>query len=488
VQKIRQVALIEPRQSGIHVFTKVRLPRLGLPVLATQLDRMGVRARVFAESLAPIDWRFVGESQAVFLSALTTTANRAYALAAQVKAAAPATATVIGGPHATFLPEEALGTGTIDYAFRGEADSAVEDLLAVLSGEAEMGSCPGLSGIVDGAVRHAPDRELLHDLDLVPAPDFTLMAGKHRMALEPMEFSRGCHYDCDFCSVVRMFGRKCRLQSIDAALDKLERKVFTEKSLGLKPSGVFVYDDNHTANRQWAKQLWEAAVSRGLEPPFVSMQTRADVTQDEDLMAILKRANCRLLFWGIESIDDATLAAAGKHQTVQQVEAALDVARSFGITVHGMFVVGFDGDTPDTVRRTTDWALRHRLESIQILVLTPFPGTPVFARLSSAGRIVDTNWDHYDAQHVVFQPSSTTRFGLQVATIKAMSRFYSLPRVASLANRYHLAAAYMRAQGHRLVRAWVRASENRTYVRGLKAAEREEHDPGRGPGVTAKHE
>jgi len=477
MQKIRQVALIEPRQSGIHVFTKVPLPRLGLPVLATQLDRMGVKARVFAESLAPIDWRFVGESQAVFLSALTTTANRAYTVAAQAKAVAPTATTVIGGPHATFLPEEALGTGVIDYAFRGEADGAVEELIGVLSGEAEIKSCPGLSGIVDGVVHHARDREPVQDLDRVPAPDLTLMAGRHRMALEPMEFSRGCPYDCEFCSVVRMFGRRCRHQSIDAALDKLERKAFMEKSLGLKPSPVFVYDDNHTANREWAKNLWEAAVSRGLAPPFVSMQTRADVTQDRDLMAILRRANCRLLFWGIESIENATLAAMGKRQTVQQVEGALHVARSFGMKVHGMFVVGFDGDTPETVRRTTDWALRHKLESIQVLVLTPFPGTPVFTRLANAGRIVDTNWDHYDAQHVVFQPSSTTRFRLQVATIKAMSRFYSLPRVAGLANRYHLTAAYLRAQGHRLVRAWVRASENRAYVRSLKAAERLEHHP-----------
>jgi anaerobic magnesium-protoporphyrin IX monomethyl ester cyclase len=471
MRRIQQVALIEPRPPGIHVFTGIRLPRLGLPILATQLERMGVKARAFVESLAPIDWQYVRESQAVFLSAVTSTANRTYALAAEAKAQTPGITTVVGGPHATFLPEEALATGAVDYAFRGEADSAVPDLLAVLSGEAEIETCPGLSGVSDGGVVHATDRPPAHGLEGVPQPDFRLVAGQHRMPMEPMEFCRGCPHGCEFCSVVSVFGRACRHQTIDAALDQLERKAFIERTLGLKPRPVFVYDDNHTANREWAKGLWEAAVARGLAPPFVSMQTRVDVTQDLDLMAVLRRANCGLFFWGIESIDNETLKAAGKRQTVEQSERALAVARRFGMRVHGMFVVGFEGDTPDTVRRTTDWALRHGLSTIQLMVLTPLPGTRVATRLAAEGRITDTNWDHYDAQHVVFQPAATTRARLQLAVISGMARFYSWPRVAALANRCRWTNAYMRAQGHRVLRAWLRAAENRAFLRGLEAAE-----------------
>jgi len=471
VLQVKQVALIEPRQSGIHVFSGTALPRLGLPILATELDRMGIKARVFAEAMAPIDWRYVRESQAVFLSSITSTVNRAYALAAEAKSQAPGITTVIGGPHVTFLPEEALGTGAIDYVFRGEADGAIPELLSVLSGEAEIADCPGLSGNVDGQVVHASERPPTREIDHVPWPDMSLMAGWHRLHTMPMELSRGCPHGCDFCCVVRMFGRKCRQKSIEAALDQLERKAFFEKSLGLKPKSVFIYDDNHTANREWAKRLWEAAIARDILPPSVFMQTRADVTEDLELMRILRRANCHQFFWGIESVDDATLESVGKHQTVAQVETALRIARAHKMRVHGMFVLGFDGDTPETVQRTTKWALRHDLTTIQFLLLTPLPGTPVYTRMTEAGRITDTNWDHYDAHHIVFQPTATTRFRLQLAAMKGMGKFYSLPRIAGAANRYHWATAYLRAQGHRVLRAWFKAKENRAYLRSLRAAE-----------------
>lgn len=469
--KIKQIALIEPRQSGIHVFLRVTLPRLGMPILATQLDRMGVKARVFIESMGPIDWQFVRESDAVFLSATTSTVNRAFELARQAKAARPDIVTAVGGPHVSFLPDEALSTGSIDYVFRGEADTAMPEFVAVLEGDLKPEDCAGLSALRDGSPVHAPDRPSTVDLNALPAPDFGLMAHRRRMRIMPMEFSRGCPYDCAFCAVVRMFGRSSRQQTVESALDQLERKRFTEETLGLRPANVFIYDDNHTARKPWARELWETAARRKLLPPAIAMQTRADVTSDPDLMRALANANCRQFFWGIESIDNETLESVNKRQTIEQVAEAVRMAKRFGIAVHGMFVVGFDADTPATVARTAEWAIKHQIDTCQILILTPLPGTPLYEQLRDDGRIFDDNWDHYDAHHVTFQPANTTPLKLQLATYRGMARFYSWLQIGSVANKSQWVTAYLRAQGHGLLRSWRRARETKSYLRFLRGFE-----------------
>lgn len=468
MRPVGQIALIEPLMAGGHALSRSPLPRLGLPILATQLERMGIRARVFAECLGPVDWAYVRASDAVFLSALTMTAHRAYALAAETKRRAPGAQTVLGGPHATFLPEEAAAGAGIDLVFRGEADDAVGDLVAVLNGEKPIEACPGLTAVRLGDTVHAVDRQPARDLDDIPAPEMGLVAERRRMAHLPMEFSRGCPHECDFCGVSPMFGQRSRRLSLECAVDRLRRKAHDEKRRGVRPSPVFVYDDNHTADPEWAKRLWEAALEQGVAPPSISMQAGAEVTNDEDLMAVLRRANCRTMFWGIDSIDDGTPPADGRRPTTAQVEEALRVASGYGIRIHGMFVVGFDGDTVHSVRRTAEWAMRHELATAQFLLLTPFPGSPLRARLELEGRIADGNWAHYDARHVVFEPSGATRYELLRATARATARFYSWGRVASMVRQRRWSTAYLRASGRGVLREWHRTGGGRDYLRSLR--------------------
>jgi len=243
------------------------------------------------------------------------------------------------------------------------------------------------------------------------------------MDIIPIMTSRGCPFDCDFCTVTKIFGRTFRMQS--------PRRVVREIQHALeffRTRTIFFYDDNFTANRERVRELCQLIKQENLGIDWVT-QVRSDIAREPDLLKFMEQAGCRFFFIGFESINDETLKAMHKSQTRKDIEQAIQVIRECGISIHGMFIFGDDHDTPETIQATVDFAVQQHVDTVQFMILTPFPGTKYYGDIVAKNRLIHKRWDYFNGMYVVFRPAAMSPLRLQQETIKAYERFYSLRRL-----------------------------------------------------------
>jgi radical SAM superfamily enzyme YgiQ (UPF0313 family) len=152
---------------------------------------------------------------------------------------------------------------------------------------------------------------------------------------------------------------------------------------------------------------------------------RTDVARDPELLRLLADSGCHTLYIGFESINPATLDAYNKKQGLEDIISCIRTVRDHGIHIHGMFVLGADTDDVETIRGTAGFATGLGIDTVQFLILTPLPGTPLFQDMLESGRLLHRDWSKYDVQHVVFRPRLMSAAILQMETFRAMGRFYS---------------------------------------------------------------
>jgi radical SAM superfamily enzyme YgiQ (UPF0313 family) len=400
----KSVIFIEPVGSESNVFEKyMRLPLMGSLYLGTILHNEGYSVRIFNENLLdqPFD-AHERQADAYCISALTVSARRARELALEIKRIHPESRVIIGGIHASLSPESF--DGVADHIVYGEAETIIVDLV---------------EGRFDSRlVRGAP----MHDLDDLPLVNYRLLENYDSMDIIPVMTSRGCPFDCNFCTVTKIFGKKFRMQSPE----RIMREVRNALSV-FKTRMVFFYDDNFTANRPRVKTLCELMTKEGLDFQWVT-QVRSDIAKDPQLLDLMQQAGCRFFFIGFESINDATLKSMHKSQTRSDIERAIATIRKKGISIHGMFIFGDDNDTPESIRATVDFAIRHHIDTVQFMILTPFPGTQYYEEIAGQNRLLHQHWSYYNAMFTVFRPAAMTAATLQYETVKAYERFYSLRR------------------------------------------------------------
>jgi radical SAM superfamily enzyme YgiQ (UPF0313 family) len=450
-----RIGLIEPRSADVNVFSKFPLPRLGLPLIGTILRDAGHDVKVYCEdlhALSPRDyWHLLG-SDLIGISTTTSTAPRAYFLASVFRKAKKRVA--IGGVHVTYMPDEALQHA--DYCVRGEGERTMFELVEALQGRGRLEDIAGLSFHADGKAHHNPPRPLEKDLNALPNPDFSLIAGHERMWLKPVATSRGCPYNCTFCSVTPMFGDHYRFLDPEQAVAALAPH---------SGHSVFIYDDNFTANKARAKEILRLMIKRRITPSWTA-QTRADVARDPELISLMQRARCRALCIGFESINARTLAAMNKKQSVDDIVRCIRILHKHRISIHGMFVVGADTDDLNTIKDTVAFAKDNRIETVQFSIMTPLPGTPFFRQLESEGRIFTRNWSLYDGHHVVFWPKLMSPIELQLGMYHALRRFYSYSHCIRAMWRFQFVTAILRTYGVRGIKEWERS--NAHFIEKLK--------------------
>ena len=209
-------------------------------------------------------------------------------------------------------------------------------------------------------------------------------------------------------------------------------------------------------------------IDNDLTMPWMA-QVRVDVARDEELLTLMRRSGCRRLCLGLESVDQATLDGYAKSQTVEGIQDAVRALHAHGIRCHGMFVLGADTDTVQTVRDTVDFAKRHDLETIMLNVLTPALGTRQYESMDAGERIFEKRWQFYDGQHVVFTPSQMTPSELQRSFVDGYRRFYSLRRGLGYLMRLRFGDLAAHLWGWWFIRRWQREPVNRQYIEVLDA-------------------
>jgi len=459
---IRRITFVEPENENLHIFSKFVLPRLGTILLATIMRDRGFAARTCFMPAREAAARRL-DADLVGISTITATAPGAYALGDHFRARG--IPVVFGGPHVSFLPEEALEHG--DYCLTGEGEESLPMLVDALNKGTALDAVPGLVWKEKGTIRRNPVPAPIEDLDRLPFPDLGLleMGGNRRIGAQglarptvPVQTSRGCPFDCTFCSVTGMFGRHYRHRSTANVLAELAR---------YDPGAcdIFFYDDNFAANPRATKELLREMIRLGLGFHW-STQVRSDIARDPEMLDLMKEAGCMSLYIGFESVDPQALREMKKNQSVDEIRHAIHEIRARKIHVHGMFVFGFDSDTPATTKATVRFALREKIDTAQFLILTPLPGTGFYTRMKDEGRLLDTSWGAYDAHHVKFWPRRFSPWELQRAQIMAHARFYAPWHVVARLLRGSLGGFFVGMYAWALNRRWRRVE--RDYLKALR--------------------
>jgi radical SAM superfamily enzyme YgiQ (UPF0313 family) len=436
---VRNVVLLRCEPETSNVYSSFSHPGLALPIIGTVLRQTGRNVRIFIDSIQRASDADIAWSDLIGFSVNSAAYGETYQRAAQVRAQQHRPI-VFGGPHVTFHPAEALQHG--DFVVRREGEQTIVELVeAIESGATDFAHIAGLSWrSPDGRVRHNADRPVVDDFNLVP--DQSLIAGYRELhrrwtrSFFPtgmlVSTSRGCPFTCTFCSIPQVYGRGMRFRDHDAVIADIR-----QQNALAGHRYIYFADDNFTGHRPQVKALLQRIIDERLNIRF-SAQVRADTARDPELMGLLEAAGCYLVFVGFESINDATLRAFKKgNQTRASCADAIRTFHRHGILVHGMFIAGADDDPPGAAMATARWAIEQKLESIQILPLTPLPGTETLEQLDAEGRVYRA-WDPIVGRRVVrygagnfvlHEPKLLTAVQLQKEILAAYRLFYSTTNV-----------------------------------------------------------
>jgi radical SAM superfamily enzyme YgiQ (UPF0313 family) len=421
-----------PRDNQYHLTASERravwFPKLSLPTIAAYTPETW-DVDLVDEAVQDID--FDHPCDIVGLSIMTCYAPRAYEIAKEFRRRGKTI--VMGGVHPTYCPDEALEHA--DAIVCGEA----EDLWPRLAADYEAGTMQRIYKMT-----------AFPSLVQYKSPRVELLSPDSYMTRQCSFTTRGCHFDCEFCSVSPFNGKTTRRRPVDevvAELQNVQRWIRSELverirdeplwnaflatvkiRLGVEDGSIVAFvDDLHNSNRAYCRELWTA-----LKPLKLKWGCQATLFlgDDEEMVKLAAESGCVSVFVGMESLDEDCLDETNKpFNRVQKFAQEIAMFHKYGIMVNPGIVFGFDNDDEAVFERAVDFLTKNRVELAYFNVLTPLPGTALFDRYNNAGRIFDRDWSKYDGKHVVFQPSRMTPAQLQEGFHWANHQFYSLPNI-----------------------------------------------------------
>lgn len=314
--------------------------------------------------------------------------------------------TVLGGIHASLMPEEALQY--VDTVVIGEAEAIWADVIADFE-----------NGKLKKKYLGKPT-----DLKQVPMPRYDLflpyyMAGR-------IETSRGCPFDCDFCYLSGYVSHQYRQRPLEDVLDELE--TIPQKLIYIVDNNLYGYGSKAA---QRAIALFKGIINRGIRKNWNALVS-INFCENQEVLEYAAKSGCGSVCIGVEAENPHALAEMNKTYNLKVLDTYKDAfqrLKQHGISAQGAFIFGMDNDTPENVRQRCDFILNSGLDCAWIYFLTPFPGTPLLKKMLAEDRLLYTNfpgdWDHYNFWEVVYQPLLMTPQELQELVFENWRRVYN---------------------------------------------------------------
>lgn len=432
VNSTLKVALVNPPiPEGVY-HHQPYLP-LGLAYLAASLESSGFDVSVIDCPAMGIDFKSLEKilsnlmPSIIGITSMTPTINSALSCARYAKNACEDALVILGGPHASFMDEEILAREpSIDVIVRGEGEVTIVELAKCLSENKKFHDVAGITFRHNNKIVRNQDRGYIQNLDELPFPAYNHFELKRYelfgRRLLPIMSSRGCPFQCSFCVTSRIFGRAFRARSPKNVVEELMR---LECNYGA--DAFTFYDDTLTLNRDRILKICREMQSRKLNLPW-DCQTRVDAVSREVLLE-MKRAGCHQIFFGVESGSQKILDIIGKGTTVEQNERAIKMAKEVGLFVSISVIIGYPGETVDTINQTMEFIRKTKPDDVYICVATPYPGTQLYEQIKSLGWSICENWDKFDTTTLVFSHPWITADVIKEFRQKFYDSFYSFSYV-----------------------------------------------------------
>ena len=380
---------------------------LGLGYLAAVLEKNNYRVDVIdcqVLKLSPEEFRTeISKRQPdiVGVTSSTLTYQSGLKLIKIAKEACPNCITIAGGSHVTFWDDKALQEcPELDIVVRREGENTMLELVQRIEAEESYDDVLGTTCRKDGKIIRNPDRPYIEDLDSLPFPARHLWPMEKFRELEDVLYlatSRGCVYWCEFCTTVRMHGRKYRMRSAKNVVDELE---FLNKTYGI--SKFTFCDDAFTVDQPRTEELCREILNRGLKIQW-NCGTRVDMITKE-LLAKMKEAGCITVWFGVESGTQQVLDAMKKGITPELTIKVLGWVRELGLKPVPNVILGFPGETKKSAWKTIKFVEKIAPDDVGFYnVATPFPGTPMYDMVKEKGWLRVTDFDLYDTTHPIFE-------------------------------------------------------------------------------------
>ena len=334
--------------------------------------------------------------------------------------------TAIGGPHVTFWDEQALQEEpSIDIVVRREGEETVLELAQRVENNKSYLDLAGTSCRNGAATVKNPDRPLLEDLDSLPYPALHLWQHtenlrKYGTIPYPVMTSRGCVFWCNFCTTVRMFGRRYRMRSPKSVVDELE---FLHKNY--YASQFTFYDDAFTVDQARTIAICDEIMRRGLKIKW-DCETRVDMVSQE-LFVKMKEAGCIAVWFGVESGSKKLLTSMGKGFSLTQTRRAFKWAKEAGLMTVAGVILGFPGETKESAWETIRFVKELNPNDVGFYIATPYPGTPMYEEVKANGSLRITDFDKYDTATPTFEIPNMTMQELSQLREQAFQSFYLSP-------------------------------------------------------------
>lgn len=415
-----------------------RSPSLGLLHLAAEARAHGYRPAIIESdvlnlSVADVAARVVAAMPAyVGITLFTVGVWGAAAIARRIKQDRPDTRIIVGGPHISSMgPETMQRFAEFDYAVVGEGEKALTDLLRALEGRNDPRSVPSLIYRDGAALRTTPRSPVNRLLDDLPMPAWDLLPGFPR-AYKPAIYdfprgpvatiaaSRGCPFQCKFCDT-STFGATVRHYSPAIVFDMMRH---LRDTYGVRH--VMFVDDLFLASKLRATELCELMLKNDLKMTW-TCTARVDTVRP-DILALMKRAGCWEISFGLESGADELLQKMDKAVRVENSEQAVRWTAAAGIRTKGLFMLGYPGENRDTIRQTKEFVRRIPMTIMNLSKFTPYPGSPIYRDLFGTN-IRDDHWEKMNGMNFVWAPEGMTVEELDRHYQDILVSFYRRPRI-----------------------------------------------------------